>query len=624
MAQTDLQLAQVLQQKLNVLEQEKSELKRAVGDCREELLAARQYVYQLESGNQQLLEEVATLKSNLNSLQQYAADASHHRESLQKLQKDNRSQKQQIKQLLQENKDLQLAYKGTIGELGQVDDDLKQYSKLSDEHQSLKIYYAEALEDLSIVQRERDMLQSSFNTLEERVVELENDKADNLAVVEEAKRIVRENQIINTSSDGQQSAREAELLEDISRLNHRLQSVKDGIKLQIEQEVSLLTDDHNKKQRKLFDEITDLQIESANLKSQLALVSKDNLLLKLELEQVVKSSQSAMERKSNQLEELNNKSRKLASERDQSVHQLEALRQQMSRMESKLESDKQLLQQGSEIKSSRIRQLEQENESMKSELIQHVKLLNERKSEVESLVASKEAVIVSNDNKMKAIKQQHSQSIEKYHQELSSFKMENQQLKKEVQTLLFEQQKTTQLWRNEIEDIKRQHQLKVGRLNDERADLVKQISQLECQIVELTSIKDSVSAQLSISRQNQEKLTLMVESSDAQIDQMSVQIKEFLQREHDLIEKKLELERAVDRLTLEKKRQVQNESKQRLLRSLNIRSSKLSDKSGLSSQSGSSSLQSLQQYIDHNAAGEDRENMANLPQSESDLVIDAL
>ncbi|KAI3648644.1 hypothetical protein MP228_006498 [Amoeboaphelidium protococcarum] len=624
MAQTDLQLAQVLQQKLNVLEQEKSELKRAVGDCREELLAARQYVYQLESGNQQLLEEVATLKSNLNSLQQYAADASHHRESLQKLQKDNRSQKQQIKQLLQENKDLQLAYKGTIGELGQVDDDLKQYSKLSDEHQSLKIYYAEALEDLSIVQRERDMLQSSFNTLEERVVELENDKADNLAVVEEAKRIVRENQIINTSSDGQQSAREAELLEDISRLNHRLQSVKDGIKLQIEQEVSLLTDDHNKKQRKLFDEITDLQIESANLKSQLALVSKDNLLLKLELEQVVKSSQSAMERKSNQLEELNNKSRKLASERDQSVHQLEALRQQMSRMESKLESDKQLLQQGSEIKSSRIRQLEQENESMKSELIQHVKLLNERKSEVESLVASKEAVIVSNDNKMKAIKQQHSQSIEKYHQELSSFKMENQQLKKEVQTLLFEQQKTTQLWRNEIEDIKRQHQLKVGRLSDERADLVKQISELECQIAELTSIKDSFSAQLSISRQNQEKLTLMVESSDAQIDQMSVQIKEFLQREHDLIEKKHELERTVDRLTLEKKRQVQNESKQRLLRSLNIRSSKLSDKSGLSSQSGSSSLQSLQQYIDHNAAGEDRENMVNLPQSESDLVIDAL
>ncbi|KAI3649591.1 hypothetical protein MP228_005223 [Amoeboaphelidium protococcarum] len=624
MAQTDLQLAQVLQQKLNVLEQEKSELKRAVGDCREELLAARQYVYQLESGNQQLQEEVTTLKSNLNSLQQYAADASHHRESLQKLQKDNRLQKQQIKQLLQENKDLQLAYKGTIGELGQVDDDLKQYSKLSDEHQSLKIYYAEALEELSIVQRERDMLQSAFNTLEDRVVELENDKADNLVVVEEAKRIVRENQIINTSSDGQQSAREAELLEDISRLNHRLQSVKDGVKLQIEQEVSMLTDDHNKKQRKLFDEITDLQIESANLKSQLALVSKDNLLLKLELEQVVKSSQSAMERKSNQLEDLNNKSRKLASERDQSVHQLETLRQQMSRRESKFESDKQLLQQGSEIKSSRIRQLEQENESMKSELIQHVKLLNERKSEVEQLIASKEAVIVSNDNKMKAIKQQHSQSIEKYHQELSSLKMENQQLKKEVQTLLFEQQKTTQLWRNEIEDIKRQHQLKVGRLNDERADLVKQISELECQIAELTSIKDSVSAQLSISRQNQEKLTLMVESSDAQIDLMSVQIKEFLQREHDLIEKKHELERAVDRLTLEKKRQVQNESKQRLLRSLNIRSSKLSDKSGLSSQSGSSSLQSLQQYIDHNAAGEDRENMPNLPQSESDLVIDAL
>ncbi|KAI3630692.1 hypothetical protein MIR68_012127 [Amoeboaphelidium protococcarum] len=624
MAQTDLQLAQVLQQKLNVLEQEKSELKRAVGDCREELLAAREYVYQLESGNQQLQEEVTTLKSNLNSLQQYAADASHHRESLQKLQKDNRSQKQQIKQLLQENKDLQLAYKGTIGELGQVDDDLKQFSKLSDEHQSLKIYYAEALEDLSIVQRERDMLQSAFNTLEERVVELENDKADNLVIVEEAKRIVRENQMINTSSDGQQSAREAELLEDISRLNHRLQSVKNGIKLQIEQEVSMLNDDHNKKQRKLFDEITDLQIESANLKSQLALVSKDNLLLKLELEQVVKSSQSAMERKSNQLEELNNKSRKLAVERDQSVHQLETLSQQLSRMESKLESDKQLLQQGSEIKSSRIRQLEQENESMKSELIQHVKLLNERKSEVEQLIASKEAAIASNDNRMKAIKQQHSQSIEKFHQELSSLKMENQQLKKEVQTLLFEQQKTTQLWRNEIEDIKRQHQLKVGRLSDEISDSRKQIAELECQIAELNSIKDSVSAQLSISRQNQEKLTLMVESSDAQIDQMSVQIKEFLQREHDLIEKKHELERAVDRLTLEKKRQVQNESKQRLLRSLNIRSSKLSDKSGLSSQSGSSSLQSLQQYIDHNAVGDDRENMANLPQSEGDLVIDAL
>jgi len=423
--------------------------------------------------------------------------------------------------------------------------------KLSDEELTIqKENYSNALEEINNLRNQQGELLQLSKDMEKRINELEKKEIDlnkqiqcHIDVAEEAK--------LNCD---RALLKEDHYVKEIQRLKNSLTENTSKFNEKSEKNLSLIVAKHESEKQKLMKEINILEISNAEARNQAERAIRDKRTMEMRLERLSKQIPEDQERINIIIEDLTTRLRNSEREKDEITLKYEKLNDRSLREQNKIEKDKECLQVQLDDVYRRVRRSERELEDSKED---HVKLLNkisDYEQKIKQVKQEKEKKEQEYISELQIITQKYDSKIKELSINLEHATESYSKVSQEYQQLLTEQRKMSDKWKMESQDISDHYEVIITDLRSQIKRAATKIEELTEQQSKVAILKNELLNQVNEEKKEQSKLHHLLKSADERTETFEKKVKELLLKQNEIIQEKKQLQRAYDRVIIEKER----------------------------------------------------------------------
>jgi chromosome segregation ATPase len=386
-------------------------------------------------------------------------------------------------------------------------------------------------------------MEKRINELEEKEVDLNKQIQHRIDIAEEAK--------LNCD---RALLKEDQYIKEIQRLKNSLTENTSKFSEKSEQSLSLIVSKYETEKQKLLKEIDMLEVSNTEARNQVERAIRDKKTMEMRLERLSKQIPEDQERINLIIEDLTTRLNNSEREKDEIALKYEKLSDKNNREQNKIEKDKECLQIQLDDVYRRVRRSERELEDTKED---HVKLLNkvsEYEHQIKQAKEEKEKKEQEYLSEIQIITQKYDTKVKELSNNLENATNSYSKVSLEYQQLLSEQRKMSDKWKMESQEISDHYEVIITDLRSQIKRAATKIDELTQQQSKVAILKNELLSQVNEEKKEQSKLQILLKSADERAETFEQKIKELLIKQNEIIQEKKQLQRAFDRVIIEKER----------------------------------------------------------------------
>lgn len=568
----------ILREENDVLMEQHNAQQGKILDLESELQSSKQECEEIKShldheadDNDELREEVATVESiKVEMEERLELEGKKFRtlqvqndwlnEELRRLAKENTVSQKSAHDCKKSINDLTIAYKNAVRDAeamarrqNEALEDMNAAEAEVDVHRAI---HMDASQTLSALNEDYGALMDTCKSLELRITELQQSEL-NLSKVKH-----EHAQEMETAAIERERAKmtEKHTALELKRLKERHQQVSSRHLERLQGELETQKTAFALDRQRLMSELSDMQVTKAELMLQVDRALREKRSIEQETDKIRKHLPIEMDRLNVLIEEMQERLRRLERERDDSLYALEKASQKLGRETDKHEKEKLAYATELDSVSKRMRKLESESEDAKMQCVKMFDQVTTLERTRQKLDEEKNAVASQASLTIAALKRSHETQMQELGAKYNQSKELNVKLNKELQELLSEQQLTSVRWKEESKALSHKYERLINDLRDKIASLTERVQRSNDDQVRLRAVNDDLNSQVTEERKSHARLHQLLKQAENRTQLFAKQMNDFVGREKSMMLERKELQRQVDRLTVEQRR-LERESK---------------------------------------------------------------